>query len=125
MAQYFDFSDLVEQYSVDFEAEIPSDGGKWDDSGDYVASEPKKVTLRGAIIAHRESKIFRSEGTIKSQDKALYMLQPLENSLQGAKVFHEGKQYSIGSLLENSEFTGVWSYNLQFVSAFSEVSGND
>lgn len=122
--QYFDFRDLVEQYSVDFEAEIPSDGGEWNESGDYVAGQPKKVTLHGAIIAHRENKVFRSEGRITTQDKALYMLQPLENSLQGAKVLHEGKWYSIGGSLENSEFTGVWAYNLQFVSVFSEVNGN-
>ena len=124
MAQYFDFSDLIEQYSVDFVAEIPSEGGKWNDKGDYVESEPQKTALHGAIIAHRESKVYKSNGAITTQDKALYMLEPLENSLQGAKVTHEGKRYSIGSLLENSEFTGVWAYNLQFVSAFGEVSEN-
>ena len=124
MRQYFDFKRLVERYSKDFVVEIPSDGGDWNDKGDYVESEPKKKTLRGAIISHRESKVFKSGGAITQKDKALYMLAPLEKALQGAKIIDGNKQYSIGSELENSEFTGVWAYNLQFVSVFGEVSGN-
>lgn len=124
MRRYFDFKRLVEKYSVDFVAKIPSEGGKWNDMGVWVAGEPKEETLRGAIISHREGKVFKSGGTITQQDKALYMLAPLDKSLEGAEIIHEGKRYSIGSLLENSEFTGVWSYNLQFVSVFSEVNKN-
>lgn len=120
MPQYFNFKRLVERYSTDFVAEIPSDGG-YDDYGDYVESEPKKVNLHGAIISHRESKIFRAEGTLTGQDRALYMLEPLDKALQGAKVIHGDKIYSIGDLLENGEFTGVWNYTLKFVSVFSEV----
>lgn len=125
MAQYFNFKRLVEKYSVDFVAEIPSANGYYNDMGDYVKGEPEKVNLRGAIISHKQSKIFRSEGTLTGQDRALYMLSPLGNALKGAKIVYEGKLYSIGDLLENSGFTGVWSYTLKFVSAFSEVSEND
>lgn len=123
MAQNFDFSRLIEKYSCDFVAIIPSEGD-FDDMGDYIEGKPKEIELRGAIISHRESKIFKSGGTITEQDKALYMLQPLENSLQGAKIVHGGKYYSIGSLLENSEFTGVWAYNLKFVSVFNKEGEN-
>lgn len=118
MAQNFNFTRLIEKYSVDFVAEIPSDNGYYDDMGEYVKGEAKKVELRGAIISHKLSKIFRSEGTLTGQDRALYMLKPLEKSLQGAKVIHEGKIYSIGDLHENSTFTGVWAYTLKYVSAF-------
>lgn len=121
MPQYFNFKRLVERYSTDFVAKIPSEGGKYDDYGDYVKSDTKEVNLRGAIISHRESKIFRAEGTLTGQDKALYMLEPLDKSLCGAKVIHDDKTYSIGDMLENSEFTGVWKYTLKFVSAFNEV----
>ena len=123
MAQYFNFNRLVEKYSKEFVAEIPS-SGDFDDLGNYVENAPQKETLFGAIIAHRESKVFKSGGTITQQDRALYMLEPLKNSLQGAKIVYEGKYYSIGSLLENSEFTGVWAYNLQFVSAFDKEGEN-
>lgn len=117
MPQYFNFRNLVEKYSTDFVAQIPSVGA-YDDMGEWEAGEPKEVTLHGAIISHRESKIFRSEGTLTSQDRALFMLVPLEKSLYGAKIVYEGKLYSIGDLLENSEFTGVWKYTLKYVSAF-------
>lgn len=124
MAQNFNFARLVEKYSSDFVAEIPSNGGEWDDMGNFVAGEPKTVTLRGAIISHKQSKVFKSGGAISEKDMALYMLSPLENSLQGAKITYEGKCYSIGSLLENAKFTGVWAYNLRYNSAFDKEGEN-
>lgn len=123
MAQDFNFTYLINKYSSDFVAEIPSEG-KYDDRGRWVEGSPITKTLRGAIISHKQSKIFKSGGTITAQDRALYMLEPLESSLQGAKIVYEGKRYSIGSELENSEFTGVWAYNLTFVSAFDKEGEN-
>ena len=119
----FDFTYLIEKYSSEFVAEISTEG-KYDDMGDFVEGVKTTETLHGAIISHRESKIFKSGGAITEQDKALYMLQPLKNSLQGAKIAHEGKWYTIGGLLENSKFTNVWAYNLTFVSAFDKEGEN-
>jgi len=124
MPQYFNFESLIKKYSTEFTAIVPSEGG-YNDSGDYVAGEEKKIKLVGAIISHRLSKIFRSEGTITEQDRALYMLEPLENSLKGAKVIHGGNLYRVGDLLENSEFTGVYSYTLKYVSAFDKAGDSD
>ena len=121
--QYFNFKRLIEKYSNDFVVEIPSEG-YFDDMGEYVSGAAKKATLRGAIISHRESKIFKSAGTLTEQDRALYMLAPLDKSLEGAKIAFRGKYYSIGSLLENSEFTGVYSYSLKYVSAFDKGGEN-
>ena len=115
----FDFTYLIKKYSSDFVAEIPSKKGEWNDMGDYVASEPTKVTMHGAIISHRQSKIIKSGGAITEKDMALYMLEPLPNSLQGAKITYEGKCYSIGSELTNAKFTGVYCYLLKYVSVFS------
>ena len=119
----FDFTYLINKYSSDFVAEIPSEGS-YNDMGRWVEGSKTQETLHGAIISHRQSKIFKSGGTITEKDMALYMLEPLKNSLQGAKIAYEGKYYSIGSLLENSKFTGVWAYNLTFVSAFDEGGEN-
>ncbi len=119
----FDFTYLIKKYSSDFVAEIPSEG-YYDDMGEYVQGATATETLRGAIISHRQSKIFKSGGAITEKDMALYMLEPLKNSLQGAKITYEGKRYSIGGLLENSKFTGVWAYNLKFVSAFDKEGEN-
>ena len=124
MPQYFNFANLIQQYITDFTALIPSEG-YYNDSGKYVKGKDVEKTLQGAIISHRQNKIFRSEGTISSQDKALYTLYPLENALIGAKVIHKGNLYRIGDMLENAEFTGVWNYNLKFVSAFNEAGGNN
>lgn len=123
MAQNFDFRRLVEKYSSDFVAEIHSEGD-YNDMGRWVDGSVKQITLNGAIISHQLSKVFKSGGTITQQDKALYMLEPLENALQGAKIVYEGTYYSIGSMLENSKFTGVWAYNLTFVSAFDKEGEN-
>lgn len=119
----FDFSYLIEKYSSDFVVVIPSDGD-YDDMGRWVEGSTTQKTLRGAIISHQQSKIFKAGGTITEQDKALYMLEPLENSLQGAEITHDGKRYSIGSMLENAKFTGVWAYNLRYVSAFDKEGEN-
>lgn len=120
MPKYFNFENLIRKYSTTFTAIISGEGG-YNSSGVWEAGEEKEVTLQGAIINHRLNKVFRSEGTITEQDRALYMLEPLEKSLQGAKVVYEGNVYRIGDMLENSEFTGVWNYNLKFVSAFNKA----
>lgn len=57
---------------------------------------------------------------MSEKDRALFMLEPLKFDLQGAEVIHEGNKYSIESKLENAAFTGVWSYNLKWSSAFEE-----
>ena len=117
MRQYFNFRQLILRYADEFTAEIPAEGD-YNDAGEWVEAEPKKITLYGAIISHREIKIFRSEGTLTGKDKALFMLYPLDAALSGAKVTHDNKVYSISDELENGEFTGVWKYTLKRCSAF-------
>lgn len=121
----FNFQRLITKYSTEFTVIIPSEGYYDADTGDYVQEAQQEIKLIGAIIAHRESKVFRSEGTITQQDRALYMLEKLPEALQGAKVVHEGKEYRIGETLENSDFTGVWYYNLKYVSAFDKGGGEN
>lgn len=120
----FNFTRLITKYSTEFTAVIPSEG-YYNKAGDYVQGAEQEIRLTGAIIAHRESKVFRSEGTITQQDRALYMLKPLENALQGAKVIYKGNTYRIGETLDNGDFTGVWYYNLKYVSAFDGGGGEN
>lgn len=114
--QYFDFSGLIEDYSTTF-AVITHEGG-YNDAGDYVENQEKRQEFTGAIIAYRESKVFRSDGAITSKDKRLYMQNRLPDALVGAEVVHGGQKYMIESELENAEFTGVYNYHLKWVSAF-------
>ncbi len=121
--QYFDFTSLINQHSKTLRAIIPT-GGSYDEMGDYVALTPKEISFVGAVISHRQSKIFRSEGTLTQQDRALYMLEPLEFGLQGAFVIDEKKVYRVNDELVNAEFTGVYAYTLKYISAF-ELSENE
>lgn len=121
--QYMNFEPLIKQHSRDITVITYSEDG-YNESGDFVKGERIETTVNGAIVSHKQSKIFRSEGTLTSQDKALYMLTPLASALKGGQILDRGKLYSIASELENAEFTGVYAYNLKFVSIFNEVEQN-
>lgn len=120
---YFDFSYLIEKYATSFTLKVPNKG-KYDEKGDFKPGVPTEKTLNGAIISHRENKVFKSEGTLTAQDRALYMLEPLTDALQGAEVIHDGKVYSISSSLQNAAFTGVYAYTLKYVSVFGGGGNN-
>lgn len=120
---YFDFSYLINKYSTSFVLKVPGKSD-YDKKGDWQPGTPIEKTLTGAIISHRESKIFKSSGTLTEQDRALYMLEPLTDALEGAEVIHQGKRYSIASSLQNAEFTGVYSYTLKYVSVFGGGGNN-
>lgn len=121
--QYMDFSNLIRQHLTDFIL-ITTSKDDWNTKGDFVKGEETRTTLNGAILAHRQNKVYRSEGTLTMQDRVLYMLTPLTDALKGAKILYKNKLYSVDSELENSEFTGVWSYNLKFLSAFKDGDAN-
>lgn len=118
--QYFDFSGLIAYYENDFTV-ITAVEAHYNERGDYVKEEEKQQTMRGAIIGFRESKVFRSEGTLTAKDKHLFMLQRLPDALIGAKVAYQGQEYLIESETENAEFTGVYSYVLRWCSAFDTL----
>lgn len=118
--QYFDFSSLIKAYENPFEVLTYTEAG-YDERGKWQEGKEQKKTLRGAIVGHRESKIFRADGAITAKDKRLFMLQPLPQALMGAKVVYKKQEYMIESELENAEFTGVYSYFLRWVRAFDSV----
>lgn len=115
--QYFDFTPLIQQHETTFVVITHKDGG-YDDAGDWQDGQETRTEYTGAIIAHKESKVFRSEGKITTQDRRLFMQQPLPQALMGAKVVYDGDLYMIESEHQNAEFTGVYSYFLRYVSAF-------
>lgn len=118
--KFFDFSGLITDYSDSFTVIVPQSGG-YDESGKWKDGEATQEELRGAIIAFKESKVFRSEGKITAKDKRLFMQQALPKALIGAEIVYRGQKYMIESELENAQFTGVYSYLLRWVSAFDTV----
>lgn len=116
--QYFDFSDLINEYSREYKVIIPPKG-KYE-YGEWVEGEPTEETLTGAILSLGENKIYRSEGTLTGEDRVLYSLFPLKFPFEGSKVIVDDKVFSILKETQNGEFTGVWQYDLKFVSAFNK-----
>lgn len=118
--QYFDFSGLIREYSNQFTV-ITHTESSYDEAGDWQDGQETRTEMTGAIIAFKESKVFRSEGTITAKDKRLFMEEKLPDALIGAEAVYNGQKYMIESELENAEFTGVYSYMLRWVSAFDSV----
>lgn len=116
---YFHFDRLIEKYSSEFMAILPSKGS-YDDSGEYIQGKPEKVSLYGAILDISEKKIYNSNGTLTQKDKQLFIKGELTSNLIGAKIVYEDKQYNVEEETENCKFTGFSSYVLKFVSAFNK-----
>lgn len=121
--QYFNFQRLIKKYETNFTLITQSDG-KYE-YGEWVEGEKKQDNLKGAIISHKESKIFRAEGTLKAKDKRLFMTQPIEKALEGAKVIYNGSVYNVEDCSDNAIFTGVYAYTLKYVSAFDKGGGTN
>ena len=113
---YFDFWDLIDKYSTSFTLAEESKGC-YDSKGSYVKGEIKKTELTGAIMNIKDSKLYRSEGTLTSADKELYSFNKIDN-IVNAFIVWKGNKYRIEGNEENAEFTGVYRYTLKYVSAF-------
>ena len=117
--QYFDFARLIKRYSRTFQAAYECEGD-FNEKGDFVKGVPIVETLQGAIINYKESRAYRSEGALSTQDKRLFVLKPLKKALLGATVIDKGNVYKIEATSENADFTGVYAYTLRYVSPFDE-----
>ena len=118
--QYFDFSGLIHDYENTFTVVVHKEAG-YNAKGDWEDGREEKTEHTGAIISFRESKVHRSEGAITAKDKRLFTLYKLPDALVGADVIFRGQKYTLESELENSEFTGIYSYLLKWVSAFDKL----
>lgn len=120
---YFNFLRLIKKYYSEFEL-LVYENGYYDDKGEYIQDNATKTTLKGAIIGYKESKVYRSEGTLTSQDKRLFTFEPICAALLGANVIYKSKKYCIEAETENAKFTDIYTYNLKFISAFNEKKIN-
>ena len=114
---YFDFYDLIGKYSTSFTL-VQEEKGQYDEKGDYVKGETVKTELTGAVMNIRDSKLYRSEGTLTSADKELYCFDKIENIVNAYVIWKDNK-YKVETTEENAEFTGVYRYTLKYVSAFN------
>ena len=121
--QYFDFTQLIEDYSSEFTL-ITYAKSELKDNGDVVKGESEAITLNGAIISRGESVIFRSDGKLTAKDKRLFMLAPIDKALLNSQVVYENEVFTIQGSTDNSKFTGVWAYVMKYVSAFNQKGGD-
>ena len=117
--QYFNFRRLINKYKSEFKA-ITLIDGYYDDAGDWVKAQESKTEIYGAVISFKQSKVYRSEGTLTTRDKRLFTLEPIETALLGSKAVFDNNVYSIEDETENAKFTGVYAYTLKYVSAFKD-----
>lgn len=117
--RYFNFARLLRKYNSEL-TQITLADGYYDDAGDWIKGEAEETTINGAVISFKESKIYRSEGTLTTNDRRLFTLEPVPNALKGTKAVVNGILYSIEDCTENAKFTGVYAYTLRYISAFNE-----
>ena len=109
---YFDFNRLIDKYSASFTLRVPSEGSYV--GGQYEVTYSEKE-LTGAIIGLSMRKVYQSGGYLTSQDRHLYIKEPVDCALEGAIVVFDGNEFSIEEDTENGNerFTGVYSYVLR------------
>lgn len=117
--QYFNFIRLVKKYSKEITVITLSDG-YFDDKGDWIKNEKPNHVMQGAVIRHRTHKVFNSSGVLTENDYALYLTEKPVFDLVGTTVIVDDQKFKVQSKLDNSEFTGVWSFNIRYISAFKE-----
>ena len=117
--QYFHFERLIKKYSSKITAIIPAKGHY--ENGEYVKGSDKTFELMAAILDIDRKKIYNSGGTLTEQDKQLYVIGTLTEEIRGAKIIHNGKEYSVEQDTDNSLFTHFTAYILKYVSAFGGV----
>lgn len=113
----FNFYNLITKYGVWFEC-INAKGGYVD--GEWQSGQKSVTPCFGAIVSLPESKLYQSGGTLTTQDRNLYMVEPLPVSWKDCTVRHGGNEYRVeaDSANGNETFTGVYSYVLKWVSVF-------
>lgn len=119
----FDFSRLIEKYSVDSQLIRPSTGGKYV-GGNWIpdaAQEPEIIT--GAIIPMTDRKIYQSGGTYTEKDRELITETEIPLEPAAYIVFQENK-YQVESETDYSIYAGFHDYNLKRVGAFDRTESN-
>lgn len=117
--QIFNFSRLVNKFSRKITV-ITNSKGDFDSKGDWIEGEEKRTVIKGAVIRHRANKIYNSNGLLTDDDYAMYLIEKPPFDLIGSTVIVDNQKFKVQSKLDNSEFTGVWSFNIHYVSAFKE-----
>ena len=109
----YNFKRLIKKYSVTFCLHKSQGGyvsGKWEEGGELVKE------MRGAIVPMSDRKIYGSGGTYTSQDRELYVSEPLEGSLSDVKVVYKDNTYAVEEGRNFEDYADAAVYTLKWVS---------
>lgn len=109
----YNFSRLIHKYSVVFCLHRTQGGyvaGKWEEGGETVKE------MRGAIVPISERKIYDSGGTYTTQDRELYLTEPLKGPLSEYQVLYKGNTYAVEEQRNFEDYADVAVYALKYVS---------
>lgn len=116
--KHFNFDRLIKKYSVEFKVCQHSEGSYV--SGKWQEGEESKVDMIGAIMPLSERKIYQSGGAYTSQDRQLFVSEPIENPLSNVVIEYDGRRYHVEEDRDfgQEQWTGVSVYVLKWVSNF-------
>ncbi len=120
--QYFNFSRLIHRYSRPFTCELKAEGA-YDALGEWVTPEGSVISMTGAILSVRDSKLRQPDGVYTEKDKVLYILTPIDSAMLGAEIIFKDNVYTVEDSTgeDDAEFTGVYIYHLKWVSVFRRL----
>lgn len=109
----YNFTRLIRKYSVTFCLHRTQGGyvaGKWEDGGEAVKE------MRGAIVPMSERKIYDAGGTYTTQDRELYLTEPLKGDLSEYQVVYKGNTYAVEEQRNFEDYADVAVYTLKYMS---------
>ena len=109
----YNFARLIRKYSVEFclhRTQGGFVGGKWEQGGELVKR------MRGAIVPTGDRKNYGSGGTHTTEDRELYLLEPLKAPLSEFRVVYKGNAYAIEEGRNFEDYADVVVYTLKWVS---------
>lgn len=119
----FDFTDLIEKYSVPYTLIIPGENGGFVD-GYYQEATATRREMEGAIVPYKESRIYQSGGSLTSEDRELYSSEKLEFD-KNLYVEHSGKTYKVDTEADYGDYADVYVYGLKRVSVHDRSKASE
>ena len=109
----YNFHRLIKKYSVTFCLHKTQGGyvsGKWEEGGEIVKE------MHGAIVPMSDRKIYGSGGAYTSQDRELYVTEPLKAPLSDVKVVYKENIYTVEEGRNFEDYADAAVYTLKWVS---------
>lgn len=124
MSQLFNFTRLIQKYSAVFTFHGVASGGSYQ-GGEWVPNPPPEpVKMQGAVVPLSAQKVYQLGGSYTTQDRQLYLCQPLPGALNGATVEYQEHIYKVEQDTDWSAYADVYVYLLRRVSNFENTAGS-